>query len=296
MALQGNLVDLPLIDLVQVLTLQNKTGVLTLSRNFSQAQVAFTKSRIYSAFVHHTNQNGLSVYKQGEEALYDLLDWPDGQFTFELTNALPAVENVQVKWDHMILEYCRLSDEKDQKHHQNEIILTRPKLVPDPPYQAEIKLDLEQWRLLFQINGELTLKEIADNTRQDYRVIVSLAENLEKLGLITLERMAQPKTKSANSRTYYQPSQEINNASANSLHSPNMARAFGKEPANRPYSKPPVLTAPSSDRTIPGHFAQPASISHFQPVSPQNNDAVAAPKPKVQRGVLSGIMAKIRGL
>lgn len=293
MALQGNLVDLPLFDLVQVLTLQNKTGVLSLNRDFSQAQVTFSKSKIYAAYVHHASHNGKSIYKQGEDALYDLLGWPDGQFTFELTNALPAVENVQLQWDQLILEYCRRSDENEQKQRLHELISARPRLVPNPPMQAEITLDLEQWRVLFQVNGVLTIKEIATSIRQDPREVAEIATKLEKKGLIMFERTAQPDLYPANYKTYYEASAEARSNAANRSQTTLPANSFGSR-ALVGASSPPALTAPTASRALPAKFG-PETLQ-FQPVGAPDRSVPAPNKPKVHRGVLSGIMAKIRGL
>ncbi len=342
MSLQGNLVDLPLIDLVQVLTLQNKTGVLSISRDFSQAQVAFGKSRIYSAFVHHNEQNGHPVYKQGEDALYDLLEWPDGQFTFELTNALPNVENVQQKWDYMILEHCRRHDELEQKQRQGELLSSRPRLIPNPPAQAEITLDLEQWRILFQINGLLSLQEIATNTRQDPEEVVRIVGKLAKKGLIELDvaplpppvqdyaayRQAQPHEAQHYSQVlpprqeieiYSRlplPSQEAPVRSSytapqntpNPNYGPTQATRSTAGASNRPTLPPAPRSYPSAvsqDFRAPNNrvteAAQAFRSKSESAVTRADSNAkeqvpTSAPSPKVQRGVLSGIMAKIRGL
>ncbi|HEX2916282.1 MAG TPA: DUF4388 domain-containing protein [Chloroflexia bacterium] len=295
MALQGNLIDLPLIDLVQVLTLQNKTGILSLNRDFSQAQVAFTKSRIYSAYVHHANGSEKPIYKQGEDALYDLLGWPDGQFTFELTSTLPPVENVKHQLDYLILEHCRRKDEKEQMQRLNGLITARPRLVPNPPVQAEITLDLEEWRILYMINGQLSIKEIADNIRQEPLSILAIAEKLEKKGLIVLDLHAGPVGSAA-----YSNAENARNKTTKPLQPDFQGTGFG-QPANRTATAgemfnrfpgtPPALAAVPPARVIqtPPHLAAHGNLVPVGGPAPH-----AAPKG--QRGLLAGIMAKIRSL
>ena len=258
MALQGNLGDLPLIDLVQVLSLQNKTGVLSVNRDFSQAQVCFSKSKIYSAFVHHARSKGQMINRQGEDALYDLLGWQDGQFVFELTSMLPADQNVHATWDYIVLEQCRREDE----HEQNVSYLGSlcPQLSLNPPGQAEITLNLDEWQVLLQVNGQNTFKEIASRICKPLDGVVELARKLEKQGLI--EPLAVAGRQAASTRF-------------------NVDLVKATQPVayqTRPQPKPSVRwSAPALTPALAGASAQSSA-------------------PRVHRGILSGIMAKIRGL
>jgi hypothetical protein len=286
MSLQGNLLDLPLIDLVQVLTLQNKTGILSLSQDFSQAQVAFCKSRIYSVFVSHNTPNGVVAYKRGEEALYDLIDWTEGQFTFELTTILPAEQNVQCKWDYIILEHYRRQDEKEQKQQISKMLTACPCLVPTPSFQAEINLELDQWRVLFQINGILSVKEIAQNIQQKPEEVACIIDMLMKKGLVELK--LDPTTVPAPS---YQPLQQTTSRRDSQV---NQAKPLSA-PSKPFYS---LNSSSSTTRTLET-FTPLAQTGPSQAV--RHNSQVAdagevSEKPKVQRGVLANLMARIRGL
>ena len=73
MAFQGSLKELPLPDIIQLVSVSGKTGVFTL------------KNGTESGFIYL--QDGQIVHAQvgdlvGEEAVYDLAIWPQGEFVF----------------------------------------------------------------------------------------------------------------------------------------------------------------------------------------------------------------------
>ncbi len=273
MSLQGNLADLPLIDLVQLLTMQNKTGILSVSRNFSQAQICFSSSRIYSAFVHYTTRNRQQAHLEGEEALYNLLSWPEGQFCFELVSALPRAQNLDINWNHTVLEYCRRQDERERQNRLLQLASIRPRLVPNPPVRAEITLTLEDWQILLQVNGQASLQDIAANIRQPLEQIVKIAEKLKKQGLIELDSFIPAEIPAA--LGYTAPWQ-----AGKSSYDKNAAITWAERDSHGSVRQ---LPAPEASRYV-------VSTSTPRPASAE------ADKPKVQRGILSGLMAKIRGL
>ena len=246
MALQGNLSDLPLIDLVQVLALQNKTGVLSLSRHFSQAQVCFNKSCIFSTYIHDSNQQ---TTIQGADAIFELLNWSEGQFSFEITASLPATQNVWANWDYLVLEKCRRDDELTQNNPLAEVC---PHLSLEVPAQAEINLSLEEWQVLLKIDGHTSFQTIASSIRQSLEVVLNISQQLQSRLLVEIEQVPVFSAQVV----YYEQPTTPRWKMANALRQPQLALAG-------------AVTYPTNRN---------------------------AEKPKVQRGVLSNLMAKIRGL
>lgn len=291
MPLQGNLTDLPLIDLVQVLTLQNKTGVLSISRDFSQGQVCFSRSKLYSAFVHHTNTH---KHLEGVEALYDLLQWPDGQFNFELTSSLPAVQNVNVNWDYIILEHCRRQDELEQQQAFRKRASLRPRLSPNPSAQAEVTLSLEDWQVLLQVNGQVTFEDIARVTRLALDQVLKIGQKLEKQGLIDADSTTPaPAPGRLGHVSPWQPGAVPSQSQYYSRE-----RQVSESPPSNPRDRIATARLTSSP---PRHYLPPEPVGREYP-APIMAPIMATPvgdstnRPKVQRGLLSSIMSKIRGL
>src|SRR5436305_12444566 len=74
MAFQGSLKELPLPDIIQLVSVSGKTGVFSLHRNGdSSGEIYLRGGQIVHAFVGDL---------QGEEAMYELAIWPEGEFVF----------------------------------------------------------------------------------------------------------------------------------------------------------------------------------------------------------------------
>lgn len=100
--LYGKFTDLSLVDILQLLMMNKKSGILTITREGDKAELYFTDGRMIHA-----------EYKQyvGEEAVYNLGEWKDGIFRFESVdvNAVPTIHTATMN---VIMEYCRVTDEK----------------------------------------------------------------------------------------------------------------------------------------------------------------------------------------
>lgn len=100
--LYGKFTDLSLVDILQLLMMNKKTGILTITRDGDKAELYFTDGKMIHA-----------EYKQfvGEEAVYNLGEWKDGVFRFESTevNVLPTIHTATMN---VVMEYCRVTDEK----------------------------------------------------------------------------------------------------------------------------------------------------------------------------------------
>jgi len=103
--LYGKLSDLSLIDVLQLLMMNKKTGQLTLTAGEEKAEMVFNDGKLTHA-----------EYKQfvGEEAVYNLGEWKDGVFRFESCeiNVVPTIHTTTMN---VVMEYCRVTDEKKFK-------------------------------------------------------------------------------------------------------------------------------------------------------------------------------------
>lgn len=105
MALNGNLKDFRLEDIFQFLGLGQYIGCLRITRrNGIIGEIFFEKSNI----VHARTGN-----IKGEQAIYTMFDWEEGEFIFDL-NLLPPQTSIDQNWQGIILEAARLSDERSR--------------------------------------------------------------------------------------------------------------------------------------------------------------------------------------
>ena len=73
MTFQGSLEELPLPDIIQLVSVSGKTGRFDLSSNDAEGQIFLQDGQIV-----HARTNTL----EGEEAIYELAIWEDGEFFF----------------------------------------------------------------------------------------------------------------------------------------------------------------------------------------------------------------------
>ena len=99
--IEGNLAQIPLVDLLQILAVNRKTGRLAVEREGERAEIALEGGRVVDARMGSAG---------GEKALYRLLTRREGQFAFVPgpTGAEPRIER---KVEELMLEGLRQADE-----------------------------------------------------------------------------------------------------------------------------------------------------------------------------------------
>jgi predicted regulator of Ras-like GTPase activity (Roadblock/LC7/MglB family) len=105
MALQGNLNVMAVADLIQHNCQEYKTARLTIEQDGQQAVLYFKDGA-----VQHAALDG----EQGEEVVYNLLTWSNGNFILEI-DILPPQVSISRSWSGLLLEGARRLDEKKQE-------------------------------------------------------------------------------------------------------------------------------------------------------------------------------------
>jgi hypothetical protein len=117
---------------------------------------------------------------QVSEILFDAFLWKGGSFTFADEMALPPyATTISVDLANLIMEGARRIEEWEQCRH----------LLPDShavyrvvssPEAEKITLSLDEWKILFLINGQRTLDDLcndSDDALHVYRVVYGLLSN-----------------------------------------------------------------------------------------------------------------------
>jgi DNA-binding response OmpR family regulator len=99
--IEGNLAQIPLVDLLQILAVNRKTGRLAVEREGERAEIVLAEGRIVDARMGAAS---------GEKALHRLLTRWEGQFAFH-PGAFPAEERIDRKVEELVLEGLRQADE-----------------------------------------------------------------------------------------------------------------------------------------------------------------------------------------
>jgi predicted regulator of Ras-like GTPase activity (Roadblock/LC7/MglB family) len=120
MSLQGNLQDMAVADLIQHNCQDRKTARLEVEHNGQIATLFF-----HEGDVQHAAMGNL----QGEEVVYRLLDWQEGQFTLEMDQTPPTV-TINRSWSSLLLEGARRLDEATHlSTHQFETLQQEKKAM-----------------------------------------------------------------------------------------------------------------------------------------------------------------------
>jgi hypothetical protein len=122
-----------------------------------------------------------SLKVQVSEIVYDAFVWDGGTFSFVQETSLPAhAVTIAIDLPNLIMEGARRIEEWEQ------CLM----LLPDPamifrvvaaPRDEKITLTAEEWKILFMINGQRTIKELCDDSEDDpfhvYRLLYGLRAN-----------------------------------------------------------------------------------------------------------------------
>jgi hypothetical protein len=149
-ALEGNLEQLPLPDILRLLIQGMKTGRLALSNVGETAEVFISGGRIVHA---------VSGIEDGEAALFDLITWSAGRFRFE-----PDVQSTD---DTITTETQTLLRESERRFREMQEIR---RFIPneDAFFQISasgsptaVSLQPQEWQVLAQVNGQRNASDIS---------------------------------------------------------------------------------------------------------------------------------------
>ncbi len=197
MAFQGSLKELPLPDIIQLVSVSGKTGVFTLKDGVSSGEIYLRDGQII-----HARTGALA----GEEAVYELAIWPQGDFVFKPGEA-PASVTIKRSNTNLLMEAARRIDEW-------QVLAKRigsTRLVPvftERAAKTSVSLTPAEWRLISKVDERRSIEEISlalglspfEGCKNLYGLItsglLSLKENLislphERLQKMTVERLGQ---------------------------------------------------------------------------------------------------------
>lgn len=144
-----------------------------------------------------------SLKVQVSEIVYDAFVWEGGTFSFAQETSLPShAVTITIDLANLIMEGARRIEEWEQclKLLPNPSMIFR---VVATPRDEKITLTAEEWKILFMINGQRTIKELCDDSEDDpfqvYRLLYGLRAN--KLIEVAGERAHEDTGSGANAVT-----------------------------------------------------------------------------------------------
>jgi len=151
MAFQGSLTELHLPDIIQLVSVSGKSGVFHLTQGAHKGEIFLHDGKIVHAQIGDT---------AGEEAVYALAIWSEGDFQFEPGVATEhrtiakSNTNLLMEAARRLDEWRVLSKKIPSTDHVAEFVVQEHR-------EGQISLNTSEWLILSKIDGRRSIKQIA---------------------------------------------------------------------------------------------------------------------------------------
>jgi predicted regulator of Ras-like GTPase activity (Roadblock/LC7/MglB family) len=176
MPIEGTLKELSLPSIIQLNCAERNTATVSVSYQGQGGFICFSDGSIVHAAVGDL---------MGDEAVYELLRWPDGSFIVE-ANEIPADRTITTSWNELLLEGIRRVDEDTALVEESvEEVATQPSSGTDE--MASLASDLRKiagvgGSVLISRDGIVLASEIEGNPEKEGAVAVFVGNAADELG------------------------------------------------------------------------------------------------------------------
>jgi len=152
LALQGNLEDFDLTDVLQLIHLGKKNGALEIETEGNRGEIYFENGKVVYAKTKEVS---------GKDAIHYILKWSEGNFTFSPEKRAQK-KMMDIPIQNLILDAAKQIDEWKRLEKVIPSVEVCVDFVEDPDVSSEeINLSPDEWKILSLITGERTIREIA---------------------------------------------------------------------------------------------------------------------------------------
>lgn len=173
--MEGNLADITMIDLLQTIEEELRSGTIHLSTPSQSAVIYFREGNILDAVCGKL---------QGEEAIYRLMLWPEGEFVLRYHDQVRRIDRIEKDSGALLLEGIRRLDK------YNELVDQLPELsrILDTDFQRLTsearKLPDEVHRIARLFDGLRTIEEVCDGSPLDDVTTLKIVRRLLDDGIL----------------------------------------------------------------------------------------------------------------
>ncbi len=150
MAFQGSLKELPLPDIIQLVSVSGKTGKFTLTRDADRGFIFLKNGQMVHAVV------GDLI---GEEAIYALAIWNQGEFQFNPSEE-PDRQTITKSNTNLLMEAARRLDEWRVLSKKIPSVEHVPELLARDNRHEQVTLNPHEWMLITKIDGNRSIADI----------------------------------------------------------------------------------------------------------------------------------------
>lgn len=182
MAFQGSLAELHLPDIIQLISVSGKTGVFHLTDGPLHGEIYLNEGKIV-----HAQLDEIS----GEEAVYALAIWSQGEFRFEPGDST-GVRSISKSNTNLLMEAARRLDEWRVLSKRIPSVDLVPEFSTLDSREGQINLNTSEWLILSKIDGQRSIKSIAGACGLSPFDIAKILYGLIGNGLIKLKEGGGP--------------------------------------------------------------------------------------------------------
>jgi hypothetical protein len=150
MAFQGSLKELPLPDIIQLVSVSGKTGKFTLTRDGDRGFIYLKNGQMVHAVA------GDLI---GEEAIYSLAIWNHGEFQFTPGDE-PDRQTITKSNTNLLMEAARRLDEWRVLSKKIPSVDHVPELLARENRHEQVTLNPHEWMLITKIDGNRSIIDI----------------------------------------------------------------------------------------------------------------------------------------
>jgi hypothetical protein len=176
MSLQGSLSELPLPDVIQLVSVSGKTGAFEIKGIEATGKIYLRDGQIVDASVGRL---------RGDSAVYEMAIWSQGTFSFNPGEECSQV-TIHVSNASLMMESARRLDEWRVLSRKIPSLDLVPYFTPRDQGTDQVTLSPQEWILVTRIDGEHSIEEIAGRLKWAPFDVSKLLFGMITTGLVAL--------------------------------------------------------------------------------------------------------------
>ena len=181
MSFQGSLKELPLPDIIQLVSVSGKTGRFTLTRDAERGYIFLKNGQMVHAMV------GELI---GEEAIYALAIWNHGEFQFE-PGAEADRQTITKSNTNLLMEAARRLDEWRVLSKKIPSIEYVPELLTRENRHEQITLNPQEWMIVTRIDGRRSIVDIGKTLNMSSFDVAKILYGMVTSELVALKKKSE---------------------------------------------------------------------------------------------------------
>jgi hypothetical protein len=181
MSLQGSLSELPLSDVIQLVSVSGKTGAFAIERGEQRGTIYLRDGQIVDAAVGSL---------RGDSAVYEMAMWTEGTFSFRPGEESDDV-TIHMSNASLMMEAARRLDEWRVLRRKIPSLDLVPYFTTRDRAADQVTLSPQEWILVTRIDGLHSIEEIAGDLRWAPFDVSKLLFGMITTGLVALGSPAE---------------------------------------------------------------------------------------------------------